>query len=505
MCRSLSLVLVMLLSSSVRAQAPVDSPAPDPPPEALASITAREISGHLRFLASDLLRGREAGTADARLAAEYLATRLTAFGLEPMGDPDGGGPRSYFQRFMLEATTPETEGASLTLTINQGPALRKITCALGADFVYDPRGVAAGEIDAPALFAGSDRIDDYDKRYTRGSFILAHGGDHRANAARARAAREKGALGVILISPEDRSTPPPSPRDLGFGRTRVTLGPAPSEIPTLTLAAPIGRELIAALDLSGPEVSPPAALSSNLGLRVHFTHAVRREPREDRNVLGFIPGSDPEKAREIVVFSAHYDHEGVDDKGQIYNGADDNASGTSGLLEIAQAFAEAPRPARSVLFLWVSGEEKGLLGSKWFADHQTIPDGHKIVADINLDMIGRNDPARIGATPSPKLPDYNTLVVDAAEATKAEGLELVFDTDPFYARTDSYNFAAKGVPIVFFFAGLHEDYHKPTDVVEKIDVEKAARVARAAFRLGWKAAQAPDPPKKVADRPDDHP
>jgi Zn-dependent M28 family amino/carboxypeptidase len=287
---------------------------------------------------------------------------------------------------------------------------------------------------------------------------------------------------------------------MGFDRPRITLGPAPIEIPAVTLAAPLGRRIVAALGLSAPDVSPPAA-DPDASLRVHFTQAVGRETLEDRNVVGFFPGSDPEKAKEIVVYSAHYDHEGVDDKGEIYNGADDNASGTSGVLEIAQAFAVAPRPARGVLFLWVSAEEKGLLGSKWYADHQSLPDGARIVADINLDMIGRNDPAKIGATPSPELPDYNSLVVDAAEATKAEGLEMLFDTDPFYARTDSYNFAAKGIPVIFFFAGLHEDYHKPTDDIEKIDVEKAARVARAAFRLGWKAAQAPEPPARIEPKP----
>jgi Zn-dependent M28 family amino/carboxypeptidase len=281
----------------------------------------------------------------------------------------------------------------------------------------------------------------------------------------------------------------------------VTLGPTPATIPSIALTPAVRNLLAAALDL--PKPGDLEAVTSRLvpGLRIKFTHAAKREPREDRNVIGLLPGSDPAKKNEIVVFSAHYDHEGVDAKGEIYNGSDDNASGTSGVLEVAQAFGSAPRPARSVAFLWVSGEEKGLLGSKWFADHQALREGMKIVADINLDMISRNDPAKIGATPSPSHPDYNTIVADAAAATKAEGLEMLFDSDPYYARTDSFNFAAKGIPVIFFFAGLHEDYHKPTDDVEKADVEKAARVARAAFRLGWKAAQAPEAPKKMQAQP----
>lgn len=503
MRRTTLFALALLIPPVVLAQAPVEAPSLEPPAEALATITGREIGAHVGFLASDLLRGREAGTVDARLAAEYLASALAGMGAEPMGDHIHGGKRSYYQRFMLERTMPESGGAELTLTIAHGPGRRKITCELGADYAYSPGNVAAGEVEAPAVFVGLGRvdaennIDDYSGKHARGSFVLAHRGDVTAQT---RAAREKGALGLILIAPPPPGVPPVvTPRQMGFDRPRLTLGPAPVEIPAVTLFAPLGQRIVEALDLSAPEASPPTANGGMLHAR--FAHASRREPVEDRNVVGFFPGSDPEKSKEVIVYSAHYDHEGVDDRGEIYNGADDNASGTSGLLEIAQAFAAAPRPARSVLFLWVSAEEKGLLGSKWYADRPTLPDGARIVANINLDMIGRNDPARIGATPSPDLPDHNTLVVDAAETTKAEGLEMLFDTDQFYGRTDSYNFAAKGIPVIFFFAGLHDDYHKPTDDAEKIDIEKAARVARAAFRLGWKAAQAPEPPRKVERQP----
>ncbi len=179
-------------------------------------------------------------------------------------------------------------------------------------------------------------------------------------------------------------------------------------------------------------------------------------------MIGFFPGSDPEKKKEIIVYSAHYDHVGVDEKGEIYNGSDDNASGTSTLLEIAQAFGQSPRPARSVAFLWVSGEEKGLLGSHWFADHMNLPADHKIVADINLDMVSRNDPKKIGVTPSPKHSDYNSLVPAAQSSCRAEGMEVVFDADQFYFRTDSYSFASKGIPIIFFFSG-HSRRLSPAD------------------------------------------
>lgn len=515
----LMLAPACLVSTVALAQAPTgEQPDLEPPGAAVKSITAPEIGGHLRFLASDLMRGREAGSPEARLAAEYLASHLTAVGAVPLGDPERG-QRSYFQKFWLDAATASSEGAELSLSLELDGAIRSIPCKLGTDYIYRPTGVVAGEIDAPAVFVGYGRvrpdrsIDDYAGRPdVKNRFALAYrgqpggrpGDDFFSSQAKARAAREKGALGLILIdSPNDapgRPALPATPADEGFDKPRVTLGPAPVEIPVISLSNPIRDVLIASLGLSGPDDSPPRQNPDGV-FRVHFVHAATREPREDRNVVGYLPGSDPEKKKELVVFSAHFDHEGVDEKGEIYNGSDDNASGTSGVLEIAQAFGAADRPARSVAFLWVSGEEKGLLGSKWFSDHRILPDGWKIVADINLDMISRNDSFKIGATPSPDHGDYNTLVVDAAAATKAEGLEMLFDSDPYYGRTDSFNFAAKGVPVIFFFAGLHEDYHKPTDDVDKADLEKAARVARAAFRLGWKTAQAPEPPKRIEAKP----
>lgn len=506
-----SLALALALAPvAAHAQAPVDSAAVEPPPAAVATITGREIGGHLQFLASDLMRGRDAASPEARLTAEYLASHLAAVGAEPLGDPGRGG-RTYLQRFPLEIATPLSEGSGLTLTLVPDASKRVVACKLGVDYIYGPQGVAEGEVDAQVVFAGYGRhlpdqgVDDYADLDVRNRFVLVYQGEPRGGGGagnRLEAAASRGALGLLVIPPPDdagATRPLGSPTAYGFDRPQMTLGRASASIPTITLAPPIRDLLVSALRLgSGEEVRPHSL--GNI-FRARFAHAVRREPREDRNVIGFLPGSDPVKKNEIVVFSAHYDHVGVDDKGEIHNGSDDNASGTSGLLEIAQAFAAAPRPARSVAFLWVSAEEKGLLGSKWFADHQALPEGGRIVANINLDMISRNDPTKIGATPSPSHPDYNTLVTDAAVAAQAEGLEILYDSDPYYGRTDSYNFAAKGIPVIFFFAGLHEDYHKPTDDIEKADLEKAARVARAAFRLGWKTAQAPEPPKKITAPP----
>lgn len=496
------------LSPLVSAQTPTVDPSLEPPAEAVGSITDREIGGHLRFLASDLMKGRDSGSPEGRLAAEYLAAHLFAAGAEPLGDPGRGGRTTYLQRFPLEVATPRAEGSELTLVIDKGHGWKRvISCKLGQDYVYHPDRVPGGEIQGGVVFVGYGTDGEYGERDVTNHFVLVYDGPAPGEKrpvnsfAKIEAARKRGALGVLLIQPPGQLSPAPgqpfSASNFGFDRpARMMLGPAPAAAPGITLADSVRDALVSAFDLPEADADRPASKVLG-GLAVHFRHVVDRETIIDHNVVGYFPGSDPDKKNEVVVFSAHYDHVGVNEWGEIHNGSDDNASGTSALLEVAEAFAKAPRPARSVLFLWVSGEEKGLLGSKWYADHQLLPEGGKIVADINLDMVSRNDPDKIGVTPSPKHGDYNSLVPAAEEVCEAEGLKVVFNADEFYGRTDSYNFAAKGIPSIFFFSGLHEDYHKPTDVVEKADLEKAARVARAAFRLGWRTAQQAEAPAKI--------
>jgi acetylornithine deacetylase/succinyl-diaminopimelate desuccinylase-like protein len=517
-----SLIPIMITCASARgAEA---QPAPAPVPDAVMGIRARELGGHMRFLASDLMRGRDTASHETQVAAEYLASRLFAAGARPAGEAGPGG-ESYFQRFPLEIETPQLAGTSVTLSFLQNGSRRVVPCQLGVDVTFTPWGITPGEIEAPVVFAGfgevdtDNDVDDYDGLEVKGRFVLIFegwrpeqcsptaGSSKRTKGSRGRKAgfkspghekaMERGALGVIRLlstSPEgSRSQKAMPTMELqGFGQSLTSLGHAPSTIPVLSFSGPIHDLILKATELT-PE-SEPKLLD---GFRIRCTFATKKETKEDRNVIGLFPGSDPVKAKEVVIFSAHYDHVGVDEKGEIYNGSDDNASGTSALLEIAEAFGNGPLPARSVAFLWVSGEEKGLLGSKWFADHVTLPQGHKIIADINLDMVSRNDSKSIGVTPSDKHADYSTLVTDACAVAKTEGLSISFDADEFYARTDSYHFAQKGIPIIFFFCGVHEDYHRPTDDVAKADFEKAARVARSAYRLGWQVAQAKDVPKKI--------
>jgi Zn-dependent M28 family amino/carboxypeptidase len=231
------------------------------------------------------------------------------------------------------------------------------------------------------------------------------------------------------------------------------------------------------------------------------------------NVAGLLRGSDPALRDEVVVISAHMDHVGVTGRGlcravgadSICNGADDNASGTASVVELAEAFAAlTPRPRRSLLFVTVSGEERGLWGSDYFTAHPPVPVA-RMVADLNLDMVGRNwrdTIAVIGREHS----DLGATLARVEAAHPELDMHAVGDLWPnerFYFRSDHYNFARRGVPILFFFNGTHPDYHRPSDEPQKIDAEKQARLTRLIYYLAREIADAPDRPTWVPESYDE--
>ena len=199
-------------------------------------------------------------------------------------------------------------------------------------------------------------------------------------------------------------------------------------------------------------------------------------------MCGFWPGSDPELSKQVILLSAHYDHVGV--RGDlIFNGADDNASGTSGLLAIAEALKSYGPLRRSVMLIWVSAEEKGLFGSQAWVESPTLPEGLRAICNINIDMIGRNAPDGLYITPSEDHRKYNGLVKLASQFSASEGFTELESADPYYDRSDHANFEKLGIPIAFLFNGEHEDYHQATDTFEKIDTDKIRRVARLVLRM----------------------
>jgi len=222
---------------------------------------------------------------------------------------------------------------------------------------------------------------------------------------------------------------------------------------------------------------------------------------DSENILAFIEGS--EKPEEIVVISGHYDHVGTRN-GVVYNGADDDGSGTVAVMEIAKAFQAAKKagngPKRSVLFLHVTGEEHGLFGSEYYTDHPVFPLANTVV-DLNIDMIGRDDPENRGKqyvyVIGSEMLSAQLKVINEAANKMTNNLELNYkyddpnDTERLYYRSDHYNFAKNNVPVAFFFDGIHEDYHKPTDDVEKIDYNLLAKRAQLVFATAWELANRP--------------
>jgi Zn-dependent M28 family amino/carboxypeptidase len=224
-----------------------------------------------------------------------------------------------------------------------------------------------------------------------------------------------------------------------------------------------------------------------------------------QNVIGILNGADPQLKREYVMFSAHMDH--LEARGtEIFNGADDDASGTSAVLEIAQAFTLGPAPRRSIIIMFHTGEEEGLWGSKYFVQHPTVP-LQSIVVDLNVDMIGRSRAPGDTNPANNELSDNNTVYLIGSDKLSQELHQLSEQTNqdtvkmnldyrynrqdhPYrlYYRSDHWNYAKNGIPVIFYFTGLHEDYHQPTDDVEKLDFEKMTRITRLIFTTGWRIA-----------------
>jgi len=262
-------------------------------------------------------------------------------------------------------------------------------------------------------------------------------------------------------------------------------------------------------DLSAAQSAQAFQVTTLGGAQLHVHARVRvLERRSAPNVVAILPGSDPNLKDEYVVFSAHMDHVGVaGPRGSggcrargadsICNGADDDGSGTVAVVEIAEAFARlTPRPKRSIVFLNVSGEEKGLWGSEYFADHPTVPLAN-VVANLNIDMVGRNWRDTIVAIGKEHSDLGATLTRVATEHPELnmKPIDDLWPQENFYFRSDHYNFAKKGVPILFFFNGTHEDYHRPGDSPDKIDAEKEARIAQLILYLGLEVANTPARPK----------
>lgn len=443
-------------------------------------MLADQFRAHIQFLADDMLAGRDTGEEGQKIAAKYLAAQLALYGAEPMME----GDNPYYQPFTLESRGFDMQ---TTMTLAGGGSAAKLVYGQQFQSMRFTEGTVAGEMIYVGYGLATEDHDSYADLDLKGKWVVVNvDADPSIDAEsklgkaldgpwwrRLPLAKMTDTAGLILIMGDD-FTPDPdrtsvgAPGSGGNNQRRPLLMVTPDALPSIFgRAHKKYKQAFASINESGKPASfavPKRTLDVKMEL-------VRGDvPTE--NVVGVLRGSDPKLADEYIVISAHYDHVGVNDDG-IHNGADDNASGTTAVLMLAKYLPEL-KPRRSVIFLLASGEELGLLGSRYFVQNPPVPK-EQIVGNINLDMISRNEPREMGVIPA-KVKDVSTLNNMAYKVNKDAGHGFTFLTnmDRFHRRSDHYNFAAAGIPALFFFAGTHEDYHRPTDDWEKVNFDKLA-------------------------------
>ncbi len=450
---------------------------------AAAEIDVDELRTHLAIIADDSMRGRATPSPELNATAEYVASQFAAFGLLP------GNGDSWLQEYPL--TTMRAGPESAHVVAITGPT-GSWQLEFGEDYLASYQGMTAdGAGDLQLVTVGEDPPDATGKivavRVTMANVQQVFGGG-LADMIEGEAA----GFVLSLDVPDDFMN-----RLRRFlGGERMRLGePAESSVPVVYLVHSRLPASLAAVFLG--EESP-----TGWSARLHTEAIVSKETAP--NTIGILEGSDPELREEYVVFTAHMDHIGVSSGvsgDSINNGADDDGSGTVTIIELAQAFAALEnRPRRSLVFMTVSGEERGLLGSQWYSENPLVP-LEQTVANVNLDMIGRNWQDTIVAIGKEES-TLGPLVESIAAAHPELDMTVIDDLWPeesFYSRSDHYNFARKGVPILFFFNGTHEDYHQESDEVDKIGFDKMARIGRLIFYLGLEVANADERPMWDAD------
>ena len=466
-----------------------------------AAITPEGVRRQMNDLAGDAMRGRETPSPELERAAEYLAAEFRGLGLEPAGDSG-----TYIQRWPYRAIA--LDPARVKLELRRGGTT--VQPSYGREYFVLPSSADSAVGEAVFLGTAAPGIREMPAEtqgriavfYLQGAEPNSEWGGTLVQSA--GSAARAGAAGVLFVL------------DPAFKEESVAMvsqgvsGPMAFPITIGAVRLDAVREAFnaAGVDLDAARQAEPgsAAQATSLGgMTVAMSARANSVESRPPNVVGLLRGSDPELRDTYVIFSAHMDHVGVgrpDAAGDsIYNGADDNASGTAALLQVARAFAAlAQPPARSVVFLAVSGEEKGLLGSRYYSDNPTVPI-ERVVANINMDMVGRNSPDSVVAI-GLDFSSLGPLVQEIAAKHPELGLTVAPDLWPeeqLFFRSDHFNFARKEIPAIFFTTGLHEDYHRPSDEPEKIDVDKIARISKLVFYLGYEIATRREPPQWTED------
>ena len=447
-----------------------------------SSILKEDLNKHLSILASDEYEGRETAKPGQKKAARYISDQFRKFGVN-----EGVGG-SYLQTFEVDVKN----ASNVFIEVNNN------SWQLSKDFYYvgnlkDIELSNIGLIDA-GYGVEEGEYSDYSNINVKGKFIIVRNGAPPATVfendwynwrRKVKLAEEKGAVGIITIKDKDdfkygaETTEGfiqnPSMQMHNPGKRKADL------IPNIYISDSTSKELLLAID------------SVLITIKVDIEETLTSD-----NVLGYIEGTDLKD--ELVIITAHYDHLGYDN-GEVCNGADDDGSGTVSVIELAEAFQKAKDdgkgPRRSILFMTVSGEEKGLWGSSYYTENPLYSLENTVV-NLNIDMIGRRDDEH----------DYDNYIYLIGADRISTDLHLISEkvnekyinydidytynerTDPnqFYYRSDHYNFAKKGIPVIFYFSGVHEDYHKPTDDVDKINFKKVQRTTKMVFYTAWEIA-----------------
>lgn len=438
---------------------------------ALEGVSTDRIREDLEYLASDELAGRDTPSPGLELAADHIEERLSELGFEH------GARAGFVDLWTRSWVQIDTEESFLALEpVDAGEGAQRLV--FGDYFLVSPREMTDLSAKGELISVGSGSKSELRKADLEGAWAVTIWPEGSILAV-ARRVQEEGAVGLLVL-------PAGEDRVHRLESTQLTLSSGrfadvgEDVFPTPVLGIEATDRLLAPFGGRLPEAGESFGITAEERRRTTHPGGLRRF----ENVCGLWPGDHPRLSKEVIIISAHYDHVGRQG-GEIHNGADDNASGTTGLLAIAEALHRHGPMKRSVLLMWVSGEEKGLWGSEAWTRRPWLPEGHRPVCNLNIDMIGRNAPEDLCITPTRGLAEhYNGLTRLAEQHASTEGFGKLRSADEYWRRSDHMNFAVHlGLPVAFLFADVHEDYHKPTDDADRIDYDKIRRVVRLVLRM----------------------
>lgn len=475
----LSGALAFGLSASAMAQAPTQV-------KYANTITAGDLEKHLTYLASDEMKGRDTGSEEQKIAANYIVEFYKNLGLA--GPLDGG----YLQSVELVSSSYN----EVELKIGKNKLVNN------EDFVFIGDGDMNKTSKTDLVFLGLVSEENLAKVDVKDKLVGIWAVGVRSNNLLTQV-MDAGAAGVVLVSMEGQAN-----FDRIANRYKTLAGKGrigfPSEVEQRPVFMVSSDKMAELFETPVEELKEAAKANPETIKSQKASYKVEKEVEEvdSSNILAFLEGTD--KKEEIIVISSHYDHVGVSSTGEVFNGADDDGSGTVSVMEIAEAFAtaakEGNRPRRSILFLNVTGEEKGLLGSEYYSEHPVFPLENTIL-NLNIDMVGRIDyeyqdssntdfvyviGSEMLSTDLKKILEYNNITY--SDLILDYRYDAEDDPNRFYYRSDHYNFAKHNIPIAFFFNGVHDDYHQVTDTVDKIEFPLMTKRARLIFYTAWDVA-----------------